>query len=61
MDVPAHAVPHLARAGFVVRHRLEGDAGGGEPDFWEDQETVAKKWKAGSSRAGVEIHLVFGF
>ena len=35
MALSAHAGLHLARAGAVVRHRLEGDARGGEPHLRE--------------------------
>jgi hypothetical protein len=33
MALPAHGSLYLARAGTVVRHRLEGDLGRGEPNL----------------------------
>ena len=34
MALPAHAGLYLARAGALVRHRLEGNSGGSEQDFF---------------------------
>ena len=36
MAVSAHAGLHVEGAGDLVRHRVEGNAGGGEPDFCEE-------------------------
>jgi hypothetical protein len=35
MDVSADAILHVARAGIVVRHRVEGDVGRSKSDFCE--------------------------
>ena len=36
MALSAHAGLHVARAGPLVRHRIEGDVGGSEQDFREE-------------------------
>jgi len=40
MALPAHRGPYLACAWYLVRHRLEGNAGGSQPDFREVREKI---------------------